>query len=197
MAEDSAPLTGTARAAGRRVRGRPRRHAVVLVVAGTLLAACSSAAAPSTPSTDSTFTAGVAAQAHGDHALAVADFLAVVKRDPRNKFAWYDLGDIADQAGQQVQAAGDYRRSLGIDPNYVPALFNLAVLETAGAPTAAATLYTQVLRVAPGDADAHLNLGFVLRSLGQTAAGDRQIATALRLDPSLAGRIPTGVPTGS
>lgn len=124
----------------------------------------------------------------------------MVKRDPGNKFAWYDLGGIAGQAGQAgqpVQAASDYRRSLGIDPNYVPALYNLAVLETASTPVSAATLYERVLRVTTRDADAHLNLGFVLRAMGQASAGDRQIATALRLDPSLAGRIPSGVPPGS
>jgi len=191
-------LTDAARSARRptrRRRGRCRTGLVAAIALAPFLASCSSTSGPSTSPADRTFTAGLAAEASGNRALAVADFLAVVKQDPRNKYAWYDLGDIAGQAGQPAQAESDYRRSLGIDPGYVPALYNLAVLETAGAPAAAAALYERVLRAAPGNAEAHWNLGYLLRTLGRTSAGDAQIATALRLDPSLARRGRAGTPS--
>lgn len=201
MTVRSRPHSRPARSAPPRVGTRRRRGAAAALVAalalGPLAAACSSTGTPSTTPAERTFTAGLAAEASGNRALAVADFLAVVKQDPRNKFAWYDLGDIAGQAGQPAQAESDYRRSLGIDPDYVPALYNLAVLETAGTPADAAALYQRVLHLAPGNAEAHWNLGYVLQTLGRTSAGDAQIATALRLDPSLARRARTGAPTGS
>lgn len=191
-------LTDAARSARlpiRTRRGRRRTGLVAAIALAPLLASCSSTSAPQSSSADRTFTAGLAAEASGNRALAVADFLAVVKQDPRNKYAWYDLGDLADRAGQPAQAAADYRRSLGIDPGYVPALYNLAVLETATAPADAAALYQRVVRSSPHDAEAHWNLGYVLRTLGQASAGDAQIATALRLDPSLAGRGRAGAPS--
>jgi len=184
--------------AGCRRRRGPAAALVAVVALAPLLASCSSTAARPPSPADRTFTAALAAEADGNRALAVADLLDVVKQDPRNKFAWYDLGDLAGRAGQPAQAAADYRRALGIDPGYVPALYNLAVLETAGTPADAAALYQRVLRAAPGDAAAHWNLGHVLRTLGRTSAGDAQIATALRLDPSLADRGRTVTPsTGS
>ena len=192
MTVDQGTQTTTGRPAPTRSPGRPwpRRAALLLtVVVGALPAACSSATPPATSVTDGTFNSAVAAERSGNRALAVAEFLAVVKADPRNTFAWYDLGDIAGQAGQPTQAAADYRRALGIDPDYVPALFNLAVIETTGAPATAARLYERAVRVEPGDADAHLNLGYVLKTLGDTSASEAQIATAVRQDPALASRV--------
>ncbi|MGD0881266.1 MAG: tetratricopeptide repeat protein [Acidimicrobiales bacterium] len=200
MSADEGSQIETARPEPPRTPSRPRwRPAALAVVAvfGTFVAACSSAAAPKPSGTDATFMAAIAAEKNGDRALAVADFLAVVKADPRNTFAWYDLGVIADQAGQPGEAAADYQRSIGIDPNFVPALYNLAVIRTADAPAAAAQLYERAVRIEPRDADAHLNLGFVLKTLGRTSDGDTQIAEALRLDPSLSGRLAPDHPAGS
>ena len=75
----------------------------------------------------------------GNDARAVVDFLAVVKADPRNHIAWYNLGVIADRNGQASQAVTDYRSALVGDAHYVPALYNLAELEApAHAPEASA-----------------------------------------------------------
>jgi tetratricopeptide (TPR) repeat protein len=132
----------------------------------------------------------------GDEAQAVVDFLAVVKVDPHNQIAWYNLGLIADRNGQATQAVSNYRTALVGDPHYVPALYNLAVLEAPAHPAQAVKLYRQVIRLKPKMAAAHLNLGLALESLGQRAAGKAQIAAALKLDPSLASRLPTGSGAG-
>jgi tetratricopeptide (TPR) repeat protein len=124
--------------------------------------------------------------------LAVADYLAVVKRDPSNKLAWYDLGVIAHQAGQDTEAAKDYQAALAADPHYVPALYNLAILKTATDPKTAEQLYETAAEVEPKNAKVHLNLGFVLKMLGQDAKGNAEISQAVKLDPSLAPRVPTG-----
>ncbi|MGA2836371.1 MAG: tetratricopeptide repeat protein [Acidimicrobiales bacterium] len=200
MSADEGSQIETARRAPPRTPGRPRwgpAGLAVVAVFGTLVAACSSAAAPKPSGTDATFNSAVAAEKNGDRALAVADFLAVVKADPRNTYAWYDLGVIADQVAQPAAAEADYRRSLGTDPGFVPALYNLAVIEAPDAPAVAAQLYERAVRAEPRDADAHLNLGLVLKTLGHTTVGDAQIATALRLDPSLSGRVAPDVTPGS
>jgi Tfp pilus assembly protein PilF len=127
---------------------------------------------------------------HGDVALAVANFLEVVKTQPSNHIAWYDLGVIAAKAGQNTQAVNDYLSSLSGDKTYVPALYNLAILETGSHPQTAVELYLKALKIEPGDADAHLNIGFLYETMGNQAAGEEQIAKAVQLDPSLNARVP-------
>lgn len=129
-------------------------------------------------------------QDQGQYARAVVDFLAVVKADPTSQIAWYDLGVIAGRHRETAGARRDYQAALHGDADYVPALFNLAQLDAPGDPRTAATLYQHVVRLQPKNANARLNLGFVLRSLGRGAAAKSQFAQAIRLDPRLASRVP-------
>jgi tetratricopeptide (TPR) repeat protein len=168
---------------------RTWRAAAVAVICGVILAACGGASS-SSPTVDPHLTAGIKAEASGNSALAVSDFLAVVKADPSDKLAWYDLGVIAHRAGQDPEAIRDYRAALVAHPTYFPALYNLAILQTARDPKGAVQLYRRALAVEPRNAAAHLNLGFLLQSQGQHAAGSSEIAKAVALDPSLASRVP-------
>jgi tetratricopeptide (TPR) repeat protein len=124
------------------------------------------------------------------YAAAVADFLAVVKADPSNQIAWYDLGVIAGVDGESAQAVRDYQAAIRADPRYVPALYNLATVEEKAHPAEAISLYQRVAKIEPSNAEAHLNLGFTLQSLGHTISAKSQFATAIRLEPSLASRVP-------
>jgi Tfp pilus assembly protein PilF len=148
-------------------------------------------------STTAALTKAVKAMQQGNNALAVVDFLAVVRTDRSNYIAWYDLGVIATENGQATQAANDYLSSLSGNPKYVPALYNLAILETAKQPQTAAELYQKVINIQQNDADAHLNYGFLLESMGQRLAGQLQIAAAVQLDPSLNPRVPSSALTSS
>ncbi len=175
---------------------------VTLAALGLVLSACgggpsTQSAAPSTTTgIGSILTRAIHEMNSGNDAHAVTDFLAVVKADRKNYIAWYDLGVLAQGTHQANVAANDYLSSLGDNPKYVPALYNLAILETAKQPKEAATLYQDAIAAEPNDADAHLNLGFVLETLGQQLAGEEQIALAVKLDPSLNSRVPTGAQTG-
>jgi tetratricopeptide (TPR) repeat protein len=125
-----------------------------------------------------------------EDAAAVADFLAVVKLDPANTVAWYDLGVIARQQDQNKQAISDYLHSLGGDPDYVPSLYNLAILETKANPTEAEGLYKRLLLIQPKNAAAHLNLGFVLLNEKRPGDARTQFDRAISIDQTLASRIP-------
>jgi tetratricopeptide (TPR) repeat protein len=124
------------------------------------------------------------------YAAAVADFLTVVKADPKNQIAWYDLGVIAGLHGETSQAVRDYQAAINGDATYVPALYNLATLEAATHPAVAVALYQRVIKLEPSDAAAHLNLGFALQSSGHVTAAKAQFVTAIRLEPALASRVP-------
>ncbi len=167
---------------------------VVAATCGIVLASCGgngSSASPVNPK----LSEGIRAEESGNSALAVSDFLAVVKADPTDNVAWYDLGVIAHQAGQDPQAVKDYRAALAAHPNYFPALYNLAVLESGSNPAGAVALYRRAISAEPKNGAAHLNLGFLLRSLGKGAAGTEEITKAVSLDPALASRVPAGTRT--
>ena len=149
-----------------------------------LASGCSSALSSSVKIT-SRMSAGLAAQAKGDYAAASADYLSVLATQPGNYVAWYDLGVIAGHDGGVVQAAHDYGEATAANPDYVPALYNLAVVEAASDPARALSLYRRIVALQPDNAEALFNEGLLLESIGQTALGSQDVAKAVDLDPSL------------
>lgn len=143
---------------------------------------------------------GLEAQAAGDLATAEDAYLRVIQLDPQNKFAYYNLGVIDQGQGDLQGAERHYRTTLGLDPDFVPALFNLAILRTeAGFADEAVNLYEHLIEVTPLEtaspedirlvAAAHLNLGFLLIEQGHERRGQKELAEAIRLDPTLESRI--------
>ena len=129
-----------------------------------------------------------ALQAHveGRNSEAVTRYQEVLKLDPKNKFAIYNIGLISQKAGNNADAEAKYREVLAIDPNYQPALFNLAIVRTAAGDTnEAVALYRRAIAADPNDASAHLNLGLLLRRTGSKAEGDAEVKKALELNPQL------------
>ena len=74
---------------------------------------------------------------------------------------------IEQTDGRTELAEGYYRAALDADPNFVPALFNLAIVRTAvGATQEAIDLYLRVIALEPEYAAAHFNLGILLPRRG-------------------------------
>jgi Tfp pilus assembly protein PilF len=136
--------------------------------------------------------AGLAAQQQGLVAQAKQDYQAAIGKDPNNKYAYYDLGVIYGLAQDSTDASTNYRRALVIDPNFKPALFNMAVLETSSDPHGAIALYQQLLQLNPNDANVNFNLGLLLIAQGQPAQGHADLSKAIQIDPSLSSRLPAG-----
>jgi hypothetical protein len=133
---------------------------------------------------------GLSEQQQGQNDAARADYLAALALDPKNKYAYYNLGVISQQQGDPGAAETQYNLALLIDGNFRPALFNLAVLKTRSAPVEAVALYRKIIANNPDDANANLNIGLLLLKMGDTMRGQQYLATAVRLDPSLASRVP-------
>lgn len=136
---------------------------------------------------------GVVAQSKGNLALAASDYSQAIAIEPSNKYALYDLGLVEQLQGQLGAAATHYQAAIAIDPTFVASLFNLAITVTHSAPLEAEDLYRQVLNISPKYAAAMLNLGYVMRSLGHTTAGNAEILKAIALVPSLASHAPKGL----
>lgn len=134
---------------------------------------------------------GLVAHQAGRIDEAVTAYERVVEHNPRNQYGFFNLGVVASSRGDKVTAENNYRLALSIDPDFEPALFNLAVVRNgAGDKTGAEALYRRVIEVNATNPQAHLNLGFLLRDMDRSTEGDQELAEAVRLDPSLASRIP-------
>ncbi len=130
--------------------------------------------------------AGLKAQVDGHDQKAAEHYRKVLALDPKNKFAFYNLGLLDQKAGRTESAVQFYRQALAVDPNYVPALFNLAISVTESNGDEAVMLYRQVLALDSNHAGASLNLGLMLKARGQVAEGENLIQKAILLDPKLA-----------
>lgn len=175
-------------------RGVGRRAAVLLVViavgaSGAALAACGSSAS-ATPTQN--LNAGIKAQDDGNYVQAQKDYQLVVDAEPNDVYALYDLGDVEQYQKLDSEAGTHYLAALAVDPNYVPALYNMATLVATAHPTEAEAFYNQVITLDSKDANARFNLGYVLIALHQKKAGEAQIKLAVKLDPALKSRVTPG-----
>lgn len=131
-------------------------------------------------------------QSEGHLQKAQTIYRRILQLDPLNSYAYYDLGLIYQDASDTTDATTAYEKALLIQPDYQPAIFNLASIETLTAPQAAIALYQQLQKLpnlSHADAVA-FNLGLLLLENGQTAEGYSQLAYAVRLTPALQKRIP-------
>ena len=173
-----------------RARAAFRTLPAVLLLVALLVGACSKGKSDAEQAS-AALAAGLKAHTAGRLDEAAADYRKVLVYDPRNKFAYYNLGVIEQAQGDGRSAESNYRIALTIDPDFVPALFNLAILRTAqGEGRESIDLYRHVIEIDPSYAAAHLNLGFLLVDIGQPKKGKAELAIAVGLDPSLASRIP-------
>ena len=117
---------------------------------------------------------------------AKKDLEKVLDTDGANKFAHYNLGYIAQTQGDEGEAEKQYREAVKTDPKFTSALYNLAIVVTPDDADEAISLYRQAIDSNSKDANSHFNLGLLLRQQGKTAEGNRQIRTAVQLNPGLA-----------
>jgi Tfp pilus assembly protein PilF len=129
--------------------------------------------------------AGLKAHSAGDLTTASADYKTVLKYDPTNKFAFYNLALIDESNSNYGLAEENYRAAIKSDAEYEPALFNLAILRTTADPKEAIELSQSAVQADRTDAAAWLNLGLLLRENGDERGGDKSVLKAIGLDPTL------------
>jgi tetratricopeptide (TPR) repeat protein len=138
---------------------------------------------------------GLQAHSAGKLDEAVAAYFTTLMKDPKNQYAYYNLGEIAQRQNRLVAAEAFYRLALEQDPKMESALFNLAIVRTnVGVAADAVVLYKQVITVNPNNAPAHFNLGLLYRQLGQTAEAQTEFAAAQKLDAKLVAPSPSASP---
>ena len=88
-------------------------------------------------------------QLQGNLSAAKSEYDEVLKADPTNVYAHYNLGLIAQTQRQKVTAEGQYRSALQSNPNFEPALFNLGILLTQDSAPEAITEYERPSPLTP------------------------------------------------
>jgi tetratricopeptide (TPR) repeat protein len=164
-----------------------------LLSSAALAAACGNT--PATNSADDALSRGLQAHAGGKLDEATAAYFEALAKDPKNKFAFYNLGVIAQGQNRPAAAESFYRLAIEQDARMGSALFNLAIVRAlAGANQEAADLYRRVIAIDPNYAAAHFNLGLVLRLLGQNAEAEQELTKARQLDAKLVAPSPSASP---
>jgi tetratricopeptide (TPR) repeat protein len=113
--------------------------------------------------------------------VALEKALAV---DPKHWKAHNNLALAAIDIGELEVAEAHYRDSLAIKPQ--PAIYNDLgfVLERQGLSDEAVEAYRKAIKLDPGSASAHYNLGSALARSGQFAEAERHLRSALKKSPN-------------
>jgi tetratricopeptide (TPR) repeat protein len=181
---------------------RAKGFAAFALLAVIGLGACSSAG---TPKAAPTLSLRTPIDGGGPLSLenAKAGFQKTVKNDPNDKYAWYNLGVIAESEKDPTTAAADYEKAIAIKPDFEPALYNLGLIRMhARDYPMAARLLSRAVGADSKDANAHFDLGLALANLHTAAADARskaELAAARKIYPGLfKGRLyGTGGPTST
>lgn len=119
-------------------------------------------------------------------APATTTFRSVLSIDPKNLYALYDLGVIAQAKKDAALALSYYDKALASDGTYTPALYNKAILLESSQPRQAIALYNQVIAIDSRASTAYLRMAFVEAELGDMSQARAADARAVAIEPSLA-----------
>lgn len=117
---------------------------------------------------------------------ALQAYGAVLKSDPTNKFALYNIGVIKQQRGELDSAIERYSAVLAIDSAFNPARYNrgLAYRDSKRINLAIED-FSSVLKSDAKNASAMYNLGQIYIAQGRTVEGSTLVSRALEINPSL------------
>lgn len=138
---------------------------------------------------------GIEAEKAGDTNEAFDYYQEAIARNGQSKSAHFDIGHIWQTWGQPEQAESEYRTALRLNPNFAPALHNLAELKAETDPAAAIDLSRRLIAVQPDNAVARFNLGVLLYKAGDESGKDL-IREAVTAQPQLARQVPPDTTLG-
>lgn len=136
------------------------------------------------------FSRGNDAIARGDDAAAVAEFEAVLRRnpaEPQNSTAHYNLARALAGSGSLERAAAELRAALARDPGFLAAYANLIAVELRlGNLSAAREVADRFVRLAPDSARALYSRGLVALKAGDAATAQGDFVKLLGANPTYA-----------
>jgi tetratricopeptide (TPR) repeat protein len=119
---------------------------------------------------DDLFEQAQSAEESGDIAEAERLYRVLMKSDPTDASAPFNLGNMLKAEGRNVEAEAALRSATRVDPTFADAWYNLSdLLDEQGRVEPAIECLRTVLRVAPDYADAMFNLALLLQRINQYA----------------------------
>lgn len=168
------------------VSPRTRGALAVLAISLLLSVACQPAPRTAAEQASAALEQGIQADTAGRVDEAIAAYFRVLSHEPKNKVAFYNLGQAYRRANELVIAEGYYRQALKIDPNFVAALFGYGFTRLAVADWAEAERANRAVTTAePQNGPAWFNLGLALRGQGKQNDAAQAFQRARQIDPSL------------
>lgn len=129
-------------------------------------------------------------QQHRDFQGATRTYRHVLELDPANKFAWYQLGIIAQANGNTSYARAAYDKALKIDPSFMSALFSEAMMLKSSDPDRSMRLLQRAAATAPKAASLHMQLGLLLAEKNRNDEAKDAFRRAVAADPALLSQVP-------
>ena len=112
------------------------------------------------------FAQAQAAEEQNDTAAAERLYRRVMKLDPGDAAAAFNLGNLLRVGGRALEAEAAFRAAVAADPKFAPAWYNLAdVLDDQGRTQEAVDCLTRALDADPAYGDAMFNMGLLLQKL--------------------------------
>ena len=142
-------------------------------------------------SPDDLFDQAQAAEQANDMATAERLYRRVMRIDPGDPAAAYNLGNLLRSVGRKTEAEAAYRAATKADPRFAEAWYNLAdILDDRGEPDKAIVCLKRAVAADPDYADAIFNLGLLHQRSEdhETAAGYWRRYLALDSNSSWAAR---------
>jgi tetratricopeptide (TPR) repeat protein len=120
---------------------------------------------------DDLFEQAQSAEETGDIAEAERLYRILLKSDPTDASAQFNLGNLLRATGRNVEAEAALRAATRADPTFADAWYNLSdLLDEQGRFAAAIECLRTTLRVAPDYTDAMFNIALLLQRTNQYAA---------------------------
>ncbi len=117
-------------------------------------------------------------------------FERVIELQDDNKFAWFNLGYIAQTRDDVDAAIENYDKALDVDAAYRPALYNKALLLEASASDDAVALYEKIVAADESASTAYLRLGLLRVRGGDEDQARQAFKAAIALDSRLVSEVP-------
>lgn len=133
---------------------------------------------------DAQYFLGLAADAAGETAQAVAHYQAALKSNPGNSAAYNKLGLIAFQAGRPEEAVRQFRKALQLNPVNTSARMNLGLaLMQKNNYDEGLKEFEELLRTNPYDPATHFSMGFAYLYSKRPAEAAARFREGLRFRP--------------
>ena len=134
---------------------------------------------------EATFVAAQAAEEAGDAATAERLYARVMKLDPTEPTAAFNLGNVLRASGRNLEAEAAYSAAVKADPDFAAAWYNLAdMLDDQRRTTEAIACLRRALDADPAYLDAMFNLGLMLQRLERHAEAAQWWRRYLAVDAS-------------